>query len=147
MADLIERIVNAIIRQEGQSPTALNPGDIRDPVWFPGQPPVTVNGVVTSHRKYFDGSLVMYKPQGAIQSFWVPRSRAEGLAGIYCQVAIHVREGDSVTDFIGGSAHYQGYAPSSDNNKTDIYIRNVCAWAEIPDAKAPMWNYLEQIPT
>ena len=147
MADLIERIVNAIMRQEGQSPTSLNPGDIRDPVWFPGQPPVTVNGVVTSHRKYYDGVPVAYRAQGASKAIWTPRSRTEGLAALYCQVAIHVREGDSVTEFIAGSAHYPGYAPADDENDTATYIRNICAWAEISDPKAPMWTFLEQIPT
>ena len=118
MTDLIQRICLAIIRQEGEPPTAHNPGNLRGAPWRPAPCPM----------------------QGG---FWFPPTRVEGLAGLAHLVALHVAQGNTLRDFIAGHPGvYAGYAPGSDNNKPDQYIQNVMAWASIPDADRPMWEFL-----
>jgi len=39
MNDLIQRIANAVIRQEGQPPDAFNAGDLRGAPWLPAHSP------------------------------------------------------------------------------------------------------------
>ena len=99
MNDLIQRIVAAIIRQEGEPADSVNPGNLRAAPWLhpSSDQPYIVNG------------------------FWVPASRAEGVAGLAHVVALHIAEGDSLTTFISG------YAPPGDGNATAIYIENVAA--------------------
>jgi len=143
MTDLIQRLVAAIERQEGQEPTSTNPGDIRDPVWFPGSAPAVSNGEVISNRCYYDGTLLAYRLQaGTGEAFWVPRTREEGESGIAHICALHIAQGDSLQQLIRGSPHYAGYAPSADGNQTAAYITNVAEWASIPNAEEPLWNYL-----
>lgn len=143
MSDLVERIVNAIVRQEGRPPDDVNPGDLRDPVWFPGHPPTISDGVVTSHRTYYDGSKVGYRLQiGTGEPFWVPSSREAGIAGLTHIVSLHLAEGDSLSELIQGSGHYAGFAPSRDGNQTAEYIAHIVEWAGLPDATQPMWNFL-----
>jgi hypothetical protein len=110
MNNLIQRIVNAQIRQEGAGPGALNPGNLRGAPWLVN--PVIENG------------------------FWVPGSRQEGLAGLAHEVALHVAEGQSLTEYI------TGYAPPGDGNDTAAYIAHVSEWAGIPDVTVPMWTYI-----
>ena len=110
MNDLIARIVNAIIRQEGMNPTFKNPGNLRGAPWYPS--PIIVNG------------------------FWVPPSRAAGVAGVAHVVALRIAEGESL------SALISAWAPSSDGNDTAAYIANVKEWASIPDATVPLWNFI-----
>lgn len=74
MNDLIERIVNAIIRQEGMSPDYPNPGNLRGAPWLTN--PTIIN------------------------NFWVPDSRGEGVAGAAHLVALHVAEGNSLAQLI-----------------------------------------------
>lgn len=74
--------------------------------------------------------------------FWLPRSRAEGVAGAAHVVALHIAEGDSLSQLIGGKPGYGGWAPVSDGNKTAEYIANVKNWAGIPDEKLALWNYI-----
>jgi hypothetical protein len=115
--DLIQRIVNAVIRQEGDAATALNPGNLRGAPWLAN--PSIING------------------------FWVPSSRAEGVAGLAHLVALHCAEGNSLTDFIAGHPGiYAGFAPASDHNDPAAYIANVASWANIPDVTIPLWNFL-----
>lgn len=111
MNDLIQRLVAAIIQQEGEPTDALNPGNLRAAPWLSAKQP-TRNG------------------------FWLPASRAQGMAGLAHVVALHIAEGQSLTQFISG------YAPSSDNNNTAAYIANVKQWAAIPDENAPLMSYL-----
>ena len=82
MNKLIQRIVNAQIRQEDEPPTALNPGNLRGAPWLTN--PVIENG------------------------FWVPGSRAEGVAGLAHEVALHIAEGQSLTQYL------TDYAPPGD---------------------------------
>lgn len=110
MNNLIQRIVNAQIRQEGAPPGALNPGNLRSAIWIP-------NAVIKN-------------------GFWVPKTRQEGIAGLAHLVALHIAEGNSLTQYI------TGYAPPSDGNDTAAYIANVSEWAGIPDVNAPIWIYI-----
>ena len=131
MNDLIQRITNAIIRQEGESPAHQNPGNLRGAPWLHG----------TEYGKVI----------AMAGGFWVPTSRAQGIAGAAHVVALHIAQGDSLTQLIGGReadpAHgvvaYAGWAPSSDGNKTAAYIANVMKWANIPDAKLPLWYFIQ----
>lgn len=79
MNDLIERIVNAMIMQEGAAMDALNPGNLRAAPW----------------RK---------NPEINQHNFWVPSSRLEGLAGLAHLVALHIAEGQTLRQFISGYA-------------------------------------------
>jgi len=115
MTNLIQRITEAIIRQEGEPLTALNPGNLRFAPWLTN--PKIVNG------------------------FWVPDSRKEGIAGVAHCVALHIAEGHSLAFMIGDPV--RGWAPKADHNNTIAYIKNIKTWAEIPDENAPLWNYIE----
>lgn len=131
MNDLISRIANAIFRQEGEGPAHQNPGNLRSAPWLKG----TQYGVVMS----------------SAGGFWCPTSRAQGMAGAAHVVALHIAQGDSLSELIGGRkadpAHgvvaYAGWAPSSDGNDTAAYIKNVAQWAGIPDVNLPLWNFIQ----
>lgn len=117
MNDLIQRIVNAIIRQEGMSPHFMNPGNLRGAPWLANP---TISG-----------------------GFWHPESRAVGVAGLAHLVALHVAQGNSLTDFIAGHPGiYAGFAPSADHNNSAVYVADVKNWAAIQDESAPLWNYI-----
>lgn len=109
MNDLIQRIVNAIIRQEGMPADYANPGNLRAAPWL-------------KNPAVFDG-------------FWHPKRRAEGLAGMAHVVALHIAEGDSLSQLI---THW---APPVEN-ATDVYIANVQQWAEIPHVDVPLLNFI-----
>ena len=110
MGDLIQRIVNAIIRQEGMGPTYFNPGNLRAAPWL-------VRPIIR------DG-------------FWQPSSRAQGIAGAAHVVALHIAEGNSLTQLINI------WAPESDGNDTPSYIKDVMEWAKIPNATDPLYTFL-----
>ena len=110
MNDLIQRIVLAIFRQEGMSADYPNPGNLRGAPWLTR--PEIVNG------------------------FWVPESRGEGVAGAAHVVALHIAEGNSLTQLI------RIWAPASDGNETNVYIQHVKEWASIPDENKPLWNFI-----
>jgi hypothetical protein len=74
MNDLLERLVNAIFRQEGMNEAWLNPGNLRAAPWLAN--PVIHNG------------------------YWRPNTRAEGVAGAAHVVALHIAKGDSLTQLI-----------------------------------------------
>ena len=78
MNDLIQRIVNAIIRQEGMPENYPNPGNLRAAPWF--SHPAIVNG------------------------FWRPNSRAQGIAGIAHVVALRIAEAETLTQLINAWA-------------------------------------------
>lgn len=118
MNDLIQRIVNAIIRQEGEPETALNPGNLRGAPWLT-KPPIDARG------------------------FWIPASRSAGVAGLAHLVALHVAQGNCLTDFIcGHPGVYAGFAPGADGNNDVAYVADVKQWAGIPDETEPLWGYL-----
>ena len=78
MTDVIERITEAIFRQEGMSWKAVNPGNLRGAPWLTD--PLIHNG------------------------FWQPATRAEGVAGAAHVVALRIAEGQSLAQLITGWA-------------------------------------------
>lgn len=74
MNDLIQRITNAIIRQEGMSSTYANPGNLRGAPWL--------------------------KAISMDKGFWLPTSRLQGLAGAAHVVALHIAEGNTLAQLI-----------------------------------------------
>ena len=67
--------------------------------------------------------------------FWVARSLAEGTAGLCHQIALDIARGWTLRQLIAA------WAPPSDGNKTDDYIRETCRRTGL-DADTPLWNYL-----
>lgn len=108
--DLISRIASAIFRQEGMAADYPNPGNLRGAPWL---------------------SRVTLR-----NGFWVPGSRAEGVAGAMHLIALRIAEGQTLTQLISA------WAPPSDGNQTQVYIEHVKEWAAIPDENTPLWNYL-----
>jgi hypothetical protein len=102
--------VNAIIRQEGMPPFHPNPGNLRFAPWL-------------YHSLLSNG-------------FWVPATRQQGIAGAAHVVALHIAEGNSLTQLISI------WAPPSDNNNTQKYIENVSEWASIPDVSVPLYTLI-----
>jgi len=145
MTDLIERIVSAIIRQEGAKTDSTNPGNLRDCPWFPiltknGKPwiPPLADPKPAFVRYYPDtrdanGETEYVEFRGG---FWIPRTRAEGVAGLAHVVALHIAQGDSLEKFIST------YAPSADHNNTSAYIAHVQEWASIPNSTSPLQEFL-----
>lgn len=78
MNDLIQRITNAIFRQEGMPSDYPNPGNLRSAPWLP-------------HPIIEDG-------------FWQPASRTQGVAGAAHCVALRIAEGQSLAQLISGWA-------------------------------------------
>jgi hypothetical protein len=76
--DLIERITEAIFRQEGMPESWPNPGNLRGAPWAISPP--MHNG------------------------FWFPRSRAEGIAGAAHVVALRIAMGQSLETLISAWA-------------------------------------------
>ena len=136
MNDLVQRIFNAIIKQEGMPEEWTNPGNCRDCPWFPADRdkegnltrdyPPTTKGVIT-YVKYANG-------------FWVPRTRGEGIAGGMHVVALRIAEGQSLVELI------TAWAPPGDSNNTAAYIAHVKKWAKIPNKNIPLWNFIETAP-
>ena len=78
MTDLIQRLVESILRQEGMGPGAVNPGNLRCAPW-------KINPVIRG-------------------GFWQPSCRAEGLAGVAHCVALRIAEGQSLAQLISAWA-------------------------------------------
>ena len=74
MTDLIQRITDAIFRQEGMPADYPNPGNLRAAPWL--HDPIITGG------------------------FWRPASRAEGVAGAAHCVALRIAEGQSLIELI-----------------------------------------------
>jgi len=103
-----------------------NPGNLRDAPWFPPGAP---------GKRYYPNTYPAQTLQYA-SGFWVPRSRAEGVAGAAHVVALHIAEGDTLRQLISR------WAPNSDGNDTEAYIQNVAGWADITDVNLPLWNFI-----
>jgi hypothetical protein len=78
MTDLVQRITEAIFRQEGESELYTNPGNLRAAPWL--TKPVISNG------------------------FWVPKNRAEGEAGAFHCIALRVAMGQTLRELISAWA-------------------------------------------
>jgi hypothetical protein len=72
------------------------------------------------------------KPGGYVQF----RSPQEGIAALYQQVALHVLRGKSLREFI------TAWAPPSDGNDTENYIRETARRCGITDIDRPLMEYL-----
>lgn len=129
--DLIQRLTNAIIRQEGMPADYHNPGNLRDCPWF-ALKQTAMPRSATNVRTYSDGTEVTFK-----NGFWVPRTRPEGVAGAAHVVALRVAMGQSLRQLISA------WAPPSDGNNTEKYISNVAAWAGIPSVDQPLCDLIE----
>lgn len=151
MINLIERITNAIIRQEGMGPDHANPGNLRDCPWFPvlvgkdgkawkpplaADPPKITRYYPDTKTKDGDVEYVQFSPKPNV--FWIPRSRAEGIAGAAHVVALHIAKGESLKQLISI------WAPPTDGNDTAAYIAHVKEWAGIPDENLPLWNFIQE---
>ncbi len=110
MNNLIERITEAIFRQEGMANDYPNPGNLRAAPWL--QNPVIEHG------------------------FWKPLTRMQGEAGAAHVVALRIAMGQSLRQLISA------WAPPTDHNNTEAYIKNVSEWAMIPNVDVPLWSYL-----
>ena len=117
MTGLLDLICSAIARQEGwwasgSRPAKLhNPGDLRAAPWLPV--PTIING------------------------YWEAESDAQGIAGLYHQVALDVARGCTLRQLI------LKWAPSSDGNDPTAYLEHVMAWTGIVNADAPLASLLE----
>lgn len=130
MNDLVQRIFNAIIKQEGMPADWTNPGNCRDCPWF-----LAVAGMPRAARLYPDGTLVTFA-----NGFWIPRTRGEGIAGGSHVVNLRIAEGQSLVELI------TAWAPPGDSNNTAAYIAHVKKWARIPNKNVPLWNFIETVP-
>jgi hypothetical protein len=136
LTDLINRLAEAIFRQEGGSVGTTNPGNLRDCPWFPQ---IRVEGPNPYRAYIHDSGKVDYMvcPEGR---FWLPRTRAEGVAGTVHLIALRVAEGETLRELISD------WVLPSDHEKTETYIKNVQTWASIPNSEKPLWSYLIQTP-
>ena len=75
---------------------------------------------------------VGYKDRGVSGKFWNPRTRAEGLAGLYHVAALHVAELNGLKTFAWI------FAPPSQNNSA-AYLKNVMEWTGIEDSSVPLY--------
>jgi len=133
MTDLVQRITEAIFRQEGMPPDWPNPGNLRDCPWFPVLPiPGDPEG---RHARCYTERGITIQVQYA-GGFWKPASRAQGVAGALHVVALRIAEGQTLRTLI------TAWAPPSDGNATDAYIANVQDWAAITDADAVLYELL-----
>jgi len=121
---LIERITEAIFRQEDAPPDYPNPGNLRDAPWFSLIVPAQSWPDAYRKRQYPDGTLVERVQLGKSGWFWKPRDRAEGEAGALHVVALHVAELQSIRQFI------PIWAPPNEN-ATEKYIQNVANWSGV----------------
>lgn len=120
---LLDSLVAAIVRQEGRPADDTNPADLRGAPWFP------ISGL---WHVYPDGSRVAFRIRSATGQFWNPRTRAEGIAGLYHVAALHIAELNNLQTFI------DIFAPPSENNSV-VYLRNVMQWTGIDDASKPLY--------
>jgi hypothetical protein len=117
MDDLLGKLASAIAEMEGWwKPGSLpgknhNPGDLRAAPWLPKA--VIVN------------------------KYWVAENDAQGIAGLYHQIALNVARGYSLRKLI------QAWAPASDGNNPGAYLRFVQARCEIINPDEPLQNFLE----
>lgn len=115
--DLIYRLACAIAQQEGffsekatRPQWDFNPGDLRDAPWL-------------THPKHDGG-------------YWKADSIAQGVAGIFHQIALDVARGMSLRQLVNA------WAPAADGNNPAVYLQNVMRWTGITDADQPLWNLL-----
>ena len=115
MDSLISLIASAIASGEGFFVNGAlpqrnnNPGDLRAAPWL-------INPVV-SH------------------GFWEAPTAAEGIAGLYHQIALYIARGYTLRRLI------EAWAPPSDGNNTDNYVSETARRTGL-DPDTPLWNLL-----
>lgn len=109
MTDLLFKLCSAIATQEGRA-FSNNPGDLRAAPWI--ENPNIVGG------------------------FWLPATRAQGIAGMYHQVALDIARGKTLKQLI------EKWAPPNEN-ATATYLANVKTWTGIADENQPLQELLE----
>lgn len=72
-------------------------------------------------------------------NFWKAESAEQGIAGLYHQLALDIARGWSLEQLI------TSWAPATDHNRTDQYLRNIAAMTGLP-RDVPLWRYLELRP-
>ncbi len=119
MIDLLFKIASAIAGEEGyfsSDPNVRprrdhNPGDLRAAPW-----------------------LIHPQKDGG---FWKAASDAEGIAGLYHQLALDIARGMTLRQLVNS------WAPTSDGNNSARYLADVMRRTGIADADTPLWNLLE----
>lgn len=115
MNDFLYRVVSGIATEEGFFEVDTlprrdnNPGDLRAAPWLVH--PAVVHG------------------------FWVAPTLAEGIAGLYHNVALDVARGWNMTQLISA------WAPPTDGNRTAKYIADMRRMVGC-DPLTPLWAYL-----
>ena len=71
--------------------------------------------------------------------YWLATSLAQGIAGLEHLIALRIAQGVNLIQLI------DVWAPASDGNQPEAYIRDVLTWTGIPDAQAQLWDYLEPL--
>ena len=87
-----------------------NPGDLRDAPWL-------------THPKHDGG-------------FWMADSVAEGVAGLYHQLALDIVRGMTPRQLVAA------WAPAADGNATEKYLADILRMTGIANADTPLWNLL-----
>ncbi len=123
MTNLIGKLCAAIAQQEGwNAPTSAgatpnlpqrnrNPGDLRAAPWL-------------AHATIVNG-------------YWVADTVAQGIAGLYHQVALDIARGYTLRCLLNA------WAPASDHNDPASYISNVMRMTGIADADVALQELLE----
>jgi hypothetical protein len=129
MNDLLFRLASAIATAEGFFVEGVvpqldnSPGDLRAAPWL--------------------------KNPALKHGFWVARSVAEGVGGLYHQLALDIARGFTLRQLI------YAWAPPNDANRTENYLKETARRTGLPyltpeeaGKEQPLWDYLtiEQIP-
>jgi hypothetical protein len=136
LGSLLDSLCSAIIREEGRPVDDTNPGDLRDCPWLSRDGSFEGADAFLAFRVYPGGAKVAYK-RLASGLFWNPRTRAEGLAGLYHVAALHVAELNDLKTFVWI------FAPPSENNST-VYLQNVMEWTGIEDSSVPLYQLVKE---
>lgn len=106
------------------------------------------NAIATAEGFFVSGSLpaVNHNPGDLRASsldrpkdrhgFVVFKSDEEGVAALYRQIALDVARGVSLRQLV-----YK-WAPPSDGNDSENYVRETARRAQVGDVDKPLWNYL-----
>ena len=73
------------------------------------------------------------------KGFWVASSRAAGIAGLYHQIALDVARGVSLRQLV-----YK-WAPPTDGNNTENYLKETGRRTGITNFDVPLWNELDVV--
>jgi|SRR6185503_9669227 len=118
MTNFIETLVSALATAEG---------------FFAADPHVSPR---RNHNPYNLRAAPWLKNATVKGGFWVAECDAQGIAGAYHQVALDIARGMTLREMCNKNT------PPSDNNNTELYIRETARRCGI-DADKPMQEYLE----